>query len=407
MVLIMRLMKTTNKKEIHLIELILPFFHLFSQYSVWILSLGSIILMLVAGLSLAMNSWKLRFSASYKPYLIFLGYVVTRDIFRAFLGPDLFQTQINRMIEYIFIYFLVFIICSQSLDEDKLYKVWKIAGVIYVLGLLIQVIQIYFLGQRIAPISIIPGYELRPEGNIAQLRPSSFFAEPASFVIAMLPLEFLSIKRKDYKWAVFTTISILLSASTVGIILSVILWASSLLSKDTSIKRKLIILLLAVSIVGLFINMDVFDTSLSKFLQVASGESTFVSRVQNGFDVIRRQSILSFIFGTNYNDVQTFVSDNLSTFSSSPLLLTYWRNHRIFLNTFSRLIFQYGLIGLLLYILPLITYLKNKRYVAKPLVIMMLVAIFGQTMLLNTYYFTMVMILILYDNQSEFELEGM
>lgn len=403
----MRLMKTTNKKEIHLIELILPFFHLFSQYSVWILSLGSIILMLVAGLSLAMNSWKLRFSASYKPYLFFLGYVVTRDIFRAFLGPDLFQTQINRMIEYIVIYFLVFIICSQSLDEDKLFKVWKIAGVIYVLGLLIQVIQIYFLGQRIAPISIIPGYELRTEGNIAQLRPSSFFAEPASFVIAMLPLEFLSIKRKDYKWAVFTTISILLSASTVGIILSVILWASSLLSKDTSIKRKLITLLLAVSIVGLFINMDVFDTSLSKFLQVASGESTFVSRVQNGFDVIRRQSFLSFIFGTNYNDVQTFVSDNLSTFSSSPLLLTYWRNHRIFLNTFSRLIFQYGLIGLLLYILPLITYLKNKRYVAKPLVIMMLVAIFGQTMLLNTYYFTMVIILILYDNQSKLELEGM
>ena len=130
------------------------------------------------------------------------------------------------MIEYIVIYFLVFIICSQSLDEDRLFKVWKIAGVIYALGLLIQVIQIYFLGQRIAPISIIPGYELRTEGNIAQLRPSSFFAEPASFVIAMLPLEFLSIKRKDYKWAVFTTISILLSASTVGIILSVILWAS-------------------------------------------------------------------------------------------------------------------------------------------------------------------------------------
>lgn len=402
----MRFEKTTNKKEIHLIELLLPFFHLFSQYQVWILSIGSIFLMLVAGLSLVMKSGKVRFLDSYRPYIAFLVYVVIRDIFRAVFGPDLFQTQMNRMIEYIVIYFLVFIICSQALDENKLFKVWKIAGVIYTIGLLIHVVQIYILGQRIAPISIIPGYALRPEGNITQIRPSSFFAEPASFVIAMLPLEFLSIKRKDYKWAVFTTISILLSASTVGIILSVILWASSLLSKDTSAKRKLIIVLLAVAIVGVFMNMDVFDTSLSKFIQVASGESTFGSRVQNGFDVIRRQSFLSFVFGTNYNDVQTFVSDNFTKFSSSPLLLTYWRNHRIFLNTFSRLIFQYGIIGLLLFLFPLFTYMKSKSYVAKPMVIMVLVAIFGQTMLLNTYYFTMVMIFILYDKHSKLETEG-
>ena len=403
----MRFEKASNKKEIHLIEVFLPFFHLLSQYSIWILSIGSIVLIFIAGLSLVKLSGKIKVLDSYKQYIAFLGYVVIRDIIRAGLGPDLFQTQLNRMIEYIVLYILVFIICSQALDEEKLYRVWKIAGIIFSLGLAFQVVQIYFLGQRISPISIIPGYVLRPEGNITQIRPSSFFAEPASFVIAMLPLEFLSIKRKDYKWAVFTTISILLSASTVGIILSVILWASSLFSKDTSAKRKLIIVLLAIAIVGVFMNMDVFDTSLSKFIQVASGESTFGSRVQNGFDIIRRQSFLSFVFGTNYNDVQSFVSDNITKFSSSPLLLTYWRNHRIFLNTFSRLIFQYGIIGLLLFLFPLFTYLRNKSYVAKPMVIMVLVAIFGQTMLLNTYYFTMVMIFILYDNQCKFELEGM
>lgn len=391
-----------NKKEIHVIELLLPFFQLFSQYQVGIISIGSILLILVAGLSLARKSGKIRVMNTYKPYLIFLVYVVLRDVVRVVFGPDPVQSQVNRMIEYLVLYFLVFIICSQSLDEDKLYKVWKIAGVIYTLGILYQVIQIYVLGHGIAPISIIPGYVLRPEDDIAQLRPSSFFAEPAAFAIVMFPLEFLALKRKDFRWAVFSTISILLSASTVGIILSVVLWASSMLSKDSSTKRKIVTILLAAIIIALFMNMEVFDISLAKFISVTNGESTFVSRVENGFDVVGGQSFLSLILGTNYHDVLTFVSDHFNSFSSSRLV----RSEKIFLNTFSRLIFQYGIIGLLLYIYPLITYLRNKRFGAKPFVIMVLVAIFGQTMLLNSYYFTLIMLFILYDNNSKLEIAG-
>jgi len=388
-------------KEYHYIEYLLPFFILLSQYSIGMLSIGSLMLIVVGILQLVRKSWKIQFPVYYHPYTLFLLYIVLRDVFRLILGPDAFQTQVNRIIEYLIIYFLVFVVCTQPFSEDRLFKVWKIAGVIYTIGLLFQVVQIYILGQRIAPISIIPGYALRSADAVIQTRPSSFFAEPASFVNAMIPLEFMSLRRRDFKWAVFTTIAILLSGSTVGVILSIVLWTMELLRRDdNSFWKRALTVIVAVIISVLFMNLDVFDFSFTKFLEVASGESTFGSRVLTGFEVIRRQSFLELILGTNYNDVASFVTNHNSSFSNSMVVLTYWRSGRLFLNTFSRLIFQYGAIGLILFLNPLIRYLKQHNYKAKMLVIMTFIAIFGQTMLLNTYYFMLIIIFLLYENDS-------
>lgn len=384
-------------KEIHLIEYILPFFILLSQHSIGVLSIGSLLLIVVGIIHAIRKSWKIQFPSYYKPFMLFLLYIVIRDLFRLVLGPDAFQTQINRIIEYLIIYFFVFVVCTQNFSEDKLYRVWKIAGVIFTIGLLYQSVQIYILGQRISSISIIPGYALRTDEKVIQPRPSSFFAEPASFVNAMIPLEFMSLRRKDFKWAIFTTLAILLSGSTVGVILSIVLWTMELLRRDNSFWKRAITVILAVTICILFMNLDVFNSSFTKFLAVANGKSTFGSRVLTGFEVIRRQSILELILGTNYNDVAAFVSSHNADFSDSLVVMTYWRNGRLFLNTFSRLVFQYGIVGLLLFLNPLIQYLRQSRYKAKMLVIMTMVAIFGQTMLLNTYYFMMVILFLLYE----------
>lgn len=389
-----------KNKERHYIEYILPFFILLSQYSIGVLNIGTLALIVVGIILTIQRSWKVPFPFYYKPFILFLMYIIARDLIRLVLGPDAFQTQINRIVEYFIIFFFVFAVCTQNFSEDKLYKIWKIAGVIFTIGLLYQIFQIYILGQHISPISIVPGYVLRPDEKVTQMRPSSFFAEPASFVNAMIPLEFMSLKRKDFKWAAFTTVAILLSGSTVGVILSLVLWTMELLRRDNSFWKRTLIVIIAAIISVLFMNLDVFNFSFTKFLEVASGESTFGSRVATGFEVIRRQTILEFIFGTNYNDVATFVSSNISNFSDSAVVMIYWRSGRLFLNTFSRLIFQYGVIGLLLFLNPLIQYMRQSNYKAKMLVVTTIVAIFGQTMLLNTYYFMLVILFLLYEEYS-------
>ncbi len=378
--------------------MLLPFFQLFAQYKFGI-SIGFCLLMVVAVLQILNNPGKVQFPLKFVPFLVFLGYVFVRDGFRALLGPDSMQAEINRMCEYVVMFFLVFVVCSKSFDENLLYKFWKIAGVIFTLGILYHVVQIYVFGHKISPISIIPGYVLRMDDFLNQFRPCSFFAEPAAFTNSMLPLLFLALKRNDFKWAVFCTISILLSTSTVGVFLSMVLWLTTFVLNHTSLKKRITAIFFVVLITFMFLNLDIFSVAQSKFFEVTDGESTFGSRVLVGLELVRNMSFLDLPFGSTYSSPGHFVTDNLDSLSGCETLLKYWKNQRLFLNTFSKLMFQYGIVGLVLFLLPMIRYLKQKNYEAKAFVIMMCIAIFGQSILLNSYFFVWIMIFMLYDNK--------
>lgn len=390
-----------QRRSFFSIELLLPFFLLFAQYRIGPISIGSGLLMVVALQVFSHESGNVRYPMKFWPYYVFLVYIVACDIFRAMLGPDPMQPEINRMCEYVVMFFLVFVACSQPFDEDLLYKYWKIAGVVFTVGILFHVVQIYVFKHGISPISIIPGYVLRLEDSMARFRPCSFFAEPAAFTNSMLPLLFLSLKRNDFRWAVFCTISILLSTSTVGVILSVVLWFASLIIERGSFKKKIAMLVIFLPIIWIFLNMEVFSVTQSKFFKVAEGESTFGSRVLVGLELIRNMSFFDLPFGTRYSNLGHYVTDNLDSLSECRTLLRYWGYQRLFLNAFCRFIFQYGIVGLFLFLFPLIRYLNKKNYEAKAFIIMILLAIFGQSIVLNSYFFMLIMFSIIYDNKSK------
>jgi len=260
-------------------------------------------------------------------------------------------------------------------------------------------IKLYVLGHPIMPISIIPSYSLRAEDMVATFRPSSFFSEPAAFVSAILPLEFLTLKNKEIKWAIIVTFFALCSTSTVGIILSVVLWSCFLFSRTETIKTKIAVLVSAIIIIALFTNLDIFSASLSKLLDVSSGGSTFESRIAVGFDIIKTQPIETLFFGTNYSEASSYIAQNINKFASTSSVLVYYRAQVVFLNTFSRVVFMYGFVGILLFYLPLIKALRTPEYSAKSYIIMIIVATFAQTMLLNAAYFTMIVMVISFFDQ--------
>ena len=111
------------------------------------------------------------------------------------------------------------------------------------------------------------------------------------------------------------------------------------------------------------------------------------------------------IIGTNYNEVKGFISAHSFSFLQKSIVQVYWRSGEgnVFLNTFGQLFFKYGLIGFLLFMIPLVKYLRNKLFEAKPFVIMMMFAIFGQTMLLNSYYFMNIMLVVLFSKVTSSE----
>jgi hypothetical protein len=258
---------------------------------------------------------------------------------------------------------------------------------------------VYVLGQGVTPISIIPGYDLRSEQVL--LRPSAFFAEPASFVVALLPLEFLALKREDYKWAIVTTGLILASTSTVGYVLSLVLWGLNIFRKDTRWTAKLLFILLVILGIRLVTTLSIFSSGVDKLVDAMSGGNTFLSRVVSGFEVIRTMNPIQMIFGTTYNEVGNYISANITNFISTSVVIRRFKLGKTFINTFCGLIFSYGLIGLFLYLWIFYQRLKKRNYEAKPYLIMILVSIFAQSRFLNSSFFMDLMIILMYDNKTK------
>ena len=388
-----------NGKTIHLLEWILPYIVLLAPYKFGIISLDTICLGIVALLTLLRNSWKMKILPSCKPFIYFCLYALIRDLLKIFLGPDSFQTQINRMTEYMVVLILAIIVIDNAFSEETLYKSWKFAGTIFTLGLVYHIIQLYIFGTNIKPISIIPGYSLGVDVLYSRTRPCSFFSEPATFVTAMMPLECLAIKRNDYKWAILSTLAVLASTSTVGIVLSTIVWAYSIISHQAKRMNQIVTIVVAAVILALFLNLNVFSDSYSKLLIVANGGSTFTSRIVVGYEIVKSQSLLSLVFGTNYNIAISYVRDNLNRLSTNQAYSVYYYGDNLYLNTIAATIFRYGLIGLGLLLNPLLKALRTKQFNFKIYIVMILFDFFGQIMLLGGSFFQMMIIISLYMNQ--------
>jgi hypothetical protein len=392
--------KNRRKLNHHnLIVFYLPFFLLLSQYKIGIVSLGTIGLIIIAGLRIFGNDGKvpcLRINAVF----LLLIYVITRDLINGVLHIDEFSTIFHKILEYTVIYILSIYLTNVEFDEELLFAVWKIAGIIFIAGLVYQLIKIYVFGQGVSPISIIPGYELR--SNETSLRPSSFFAEPASFASALLPLEFLALKRSDYKWALGTTLMIITTTSTVGIVLSAALWVLTLIQTQYNVGKKLMIVAFGAIGIWIIMNMNIFNSSISKLSDVMAGDSTVGSRIICGLDTIRTMDLFQWIFGTTYNDSSVYIVERMSKFSSTSPARVYMAAHgEIFLNSFCKLIFNYGLIGLLLYLRVFYQRLKDKEYEAKLYLIVILISIIAQSKFLNSIFFMELMIILLYDNKRK------
>lgn len=387
-----------NRKSHALIEWYLPFFMLFSQYDFGLVSLGTVGLLLVAFATVVEEGLEFKLSSSTKMYLPFLCYVVVSDVMRSLFGIGDVTNQLNRLLTYVVMFGAVFVVSSRPFKEDKLYSSWKIAGTIYTLGMLYQSIQVFALGLKVEPISLIPGYALREPSGVSGNRPLSFFAEPASYAVAMMPLLFISLRRRDFLWAVITTLGVLLSTSTVGVALSGVLWAYMFLKGSYPAKTKIAVVGLIVLIAVLYVNASPFEASFEKTLAVSEGESTVAARLVCGFQVISTLNPLEMILGAPYHSADDYVGAHLTEMAGMDEALRYWMGGHLFLNSFTQIVFRYGAIGLGLLFAVYIAMLRKKDYTAKSFVIMVIVATFVQSMLLNSYFFEITMLILLYDN---------
>lgn len=366
--------KSMNKAPTYLIEVFLPLFIILAQYSYGFLSFGSILMILVA----AIYTIKAKSIYLYKPMLIFLIYMVFHDVIKVFFMNNIPSSYFNNLVSNI-IFFLIISIVSSSIDEEKLYSVWKVMGVIVLIGIFYHSFLVFGLGQNVIPIRILPV----PTGrkyiwNIGYARPRSFFSEPASFVLFIMPLLYMCLKKNKIVFGGIITIAIFLSTSTTGLMLSFVLWSYQIM-RGQSRKNKIIAVTILVTLSFLLVTLPIFETTINK-LQQTDIEGNF--RLTRGYDIFFNSANEYKVFGVPYTTVGSYLLSGEVYVSNINPNIPYFD----YVNTISQVLIIYGVIGVMLYIAIFYKLFRYGNQELRPFLLVMFLGMFGQSLFFNSFF---------------------
>lgn len=322
----------------------------------------------------------------YWPLLLLSLYWLLHTILIMFLddvNTNAFYTQI--------LYFVAVFALYPVLDLKKLKGSLNWVALISIAGLLFQW-QDILRGATVHPLGI-PGltmaeYRLTTES----VRPSSFFMEPAAYAaFTICPLYFALVEKK-YIWVIGLILSMFLTTSTTGIVLSFLMLGVSIISSRGA--KKLTRVVGIVIAVGLYFSLITFDAFEFGVGKIESTESTNV-RISQGIYVVGTMEPQEYIFGAPFSS-----ADNYCNSGRAPQVVR--GESSVFISTIWELILLYGVVGLALYLNIYIQILKKSR-ITLTLVLALFAVLFTSGYSLGVLFiFTLIMLLVVSKNNTYF-----
>jgi hypothetical protein len=383
-------------------EYILPFLPMLAGFSFHSVGLDFVAMGILALITIGQKNYKIKILRTLYPFILFFSYAILKDIIIILFGPSDTSESFHKLIAML-AYMAVFIVlASRAFDQKKFYKGLKFASTFYMVGLVYHLVLIYVFNLPAKGISIIPGYQFTNENQLN--RPRSFFSEPAILATAMLPILFYSLYKKDYKWAIPATITIILSTSTTGVILACVLWVIQFLfSKNIKGQYKISIVIFMSVIAAFFWQWQFSIDAVRKVRDTLSGGGSTSVRVFLGFDLIHYMNPAYWVFGSLYNVPYDYAAQSIGLFPTGSYIrhIVELGSGQFFINTFCLIIFRYGLVGMILYFNVYKKKILNCEYTGQAFAIMTIVETVGDTMLLNSYYFFVMLMLVMLEKEGK------
>lgn len=315
---------------------------------------------------------------TYKPLLLFIVYW----LIHTFVIMVIDDVNTNGFIGQI-IYFVAIFAIYPALDLKKLKGSLNWVAIISIAGLLYQW-QDILRGGMVHPLEI-PGLSMSESRLLSEsLRPSSFFMEPAAYVSFMICPLFFALADKKYIWVVILILSMFLTTSTTGLILSfVILGVSALSERKVKIGAWIVTILIGGGLYIAVTNMSAFEAGIEKF------ENTDVTtnvRLSQGVYVVGTMNPSEYIFGVPYSTAYNYCKAG-----RAPNVVIYAES--VYMSTFWELLLLFGIVGLVLY---LNIYLQLLRLSRKTLTLVsaLFVVLFSSSIGIGvTFVFTLIILL--------------
>jgi hypothetical protein len=342
-------------------------FIVFAQYSIWSggYNIGLLVLFFI--------------SVYYfiKTQKIFLhNWILILIIFCLF--SQLFIHQSITGVFTVLIILTILLCLGDKIDEDKLYVYYKFWGTIAILGILYHSVMVFIFKQSVSPIRLGLSTDLERNWADSIQRPMSFFSEPQAFASYVVPFLFLSLRKNELKWAAFITLSILLSTSTQGIVMMLILWGGYFVSKKSFRLRNIITFSL------LFFYFFLTPASESFKERTILKEGSTQVRIMRGFDIFETLSFKEKILGVGFGSVGEYVYGHERQLDWS--IGNHDLNTLGFISGFSGFMVQFGILGTLLLIIMFYKFWRKYDSSTRSFLIMIFAAFFSQNMVFNVYF---------------------
>lgn len=325
-----------------------------------------------------------RFS-NFEPLTIFIIYWSFHELYIMLVDDVNFFGVVEQILLFSSVYFLF-----PNLDLKKLRGCMNWVAILAVAGLLYQWTFI-LRGQGVHPLEL-PGLP-RSEFFLEKisLRPSSFFNEPAAYVAFMIcPLAISLIERK-YVWAVAIILSIFLTTSTTGLVLSfVLLGASLFIQKKIKIKTSLGLLIIGGGLFFALTHFDVFEAGVEK---VENTDASTNVRLSQGPYIVSTMYPSEWLFGAPYGTAYSYCKSG-----RAPMVEYYGES--VYMPTFWMMLLLYGVIGLLLYLNIYYKLFKSSK-TTWPLLACLFATMFSSGYAISgTYVFTLILLLVVARNDK-------
>ena len=330
-------------RNVGVLELVFALTPLLMGYSLGALPLSVLMWLIMIGICVIRNG-KRKFR-TFKPLVWFIVYWAIHQLTWMLLTDLNFNALIAQVIYFSAIFFLY-----PSMDANKMRGSMNWVAIISILGLLFQWSEIA-RGNGVHPLEI-PGLSMAENRlETDSLRPSSFYMEPAAYVAYMICPLALALIDKKYIWSIVMILTIFLTTSTTGIVLSFILLAASLLTNKAKGSSILIVLVLGVGMVYALNTLEEFSAGLEKLENTDASTNV---RLSQGPRVVGSMKTQEYFFGVPFGNAYEYCR-------SGRFTDVVYYGESVYLATFWDMILRFGIVGLYFYLLIYLKLFKMSR----------------------------------------------
>ncbi|HOK17026.1 MAG TPA: hypothetical protein PLK32_08610 [Defluviitoga tunisiensis] len=364
------------------------------------LNLGNLLLLLHILYRIIKEQLKLGFNKELLVFFLPLLILNTLSGLISFTDYNLIIVLNNNFGLIVFTIFCLYFCAPNRIYMSKLYPVLKIVAILSTAFLMIQVIFYHFFDKVI--LGQVPFMKSLEGGFLSMTwgRPTSFFYEPAHYSIFIAPVYVLSLLKENYYLAFFLAVGLILSTSSFGIFIAVIIPFLVLTSSLVNGKKRtrgmffFFIFLIITSIFSLLFieyyypSIIISLTEDISFSAIAENPRLFGNSF--AFEYFDFSQIL---IGVGLNRVQDFLLIN-NIIGYEDLFSNY-----NYANSFLFSIFSFGIIGFIIFTSFLVFLLKKVKGEYRTISIVFFVVLFTDQIIFNRHF--LYLLVIIYSTLNE------